>query len=379
MIDSSGKTVAPPAFLVTGANGFVGMRLTRELIERYGPQAVTALVHPRGRAEESAFIEEIRKEGVAVIEADLLDAALAKLPPPTFRCVFHLAACAETEDASSRFETNDRGTQNLIAWLEPGLRQPGARLVFTGTLASVDRDYPRTPLDETDPCHPRMPYGLTKWQAEQLVEAEAKRLGFEWVILRLCTIVGPGFRPGGMFGVFEKLLAQGAISTSLNWPGCASFLALDDLIRILLAASAFPAMRNQRFVLSNGEDPSFDEVLDLIAQMHGHTRERVRLPGWVWGTVARVCWNTAGLSWVPYRTRNFCWRVAHLIHDGLRANASKLDAALGLKYIPLADALAEAYGRKPPEPPPTQRPTSPPASRSRSTTSSSSSSSSTPT
>jgi nucleoside-diphosphate-sugar epimerase len=109
-----------------------------------------------------------------------------------------------------RFEVNSDGTKNLVAWLAPVL--PGKRFVYTGTLASVDQNYPTQPASETTPCRPKTPYGRTKLEAEEYLCRCSQEIGFEFTILRLCTIVGRGYRAGGMFSLFLDLLRKRSTS-----------------------------------------------------------------------------------------------------------------------------------------------------------------------
>src|SRR6185436_15889146 len=125
------------------------------------------------------------------------------------------------------------------------------------------------PITETTLCSPKIPYGRTKLLAEDCIRSGHARLGFDYTILRLCTIIGPGFRPGGMFGRCPELLAKNKLPARLNWPGRVSFLSINDLTRILLAVAILPEAANQLFVLSNGENPTFDELLEQMARVLG--------------------------------------------------------------------------------------------------------------
>lgn len=331
---------------MTGATGFIGSALVVALSERYGPGAVTAIVDPGRAAREDRVLERIRDLGVTVIEADLMQLRDRGIPPPAFDVLYHLAAYAETENPSRRFLVNSIGTRDLLDWLGP--RLTGTRVLFTGTLASVDRDRPTGPITESTPCHPRTDYGRTKLEGEHAVRTNAGRLGYTYTIARLCTIIGHGYRPGGMFAIFPRLLRQNSFATRLAWPGRASYLCVSDLVRMLVRLSELPQTADQTFVVSNGEDPTFDELLEKMASVLGCRRSRVALPRWIWDAISLVAWRLVSWTFVPYRFRIFCWRVCHLIHDGTYADASKLDRVLGLpRYCSILDGLREAYRSDP--------------------------------
>jgi nucleoside-diphosphate-sugar epimerase len=333
----------PRLFLVTGATGFIGSHVTTALINTFGSASVSAIVHPRLRTDESQTVAALRKHGATITECDLMDLPRAQPDLPSFDAVIHLAACAEPENARADFSVNDIGTRNLLEWL--GLRLRGKRLVFASSLACVDRDRPSGPITEATPCTPRTPYGRTKLKAEEEVRQRRAEFGYDFTILRLCTIIGSGFRPTGMFGLCPSMLARNALATRFNWPGRASFLGMNDVVRLLLVAAAHSDAANQTFVVSNGEEPTFDEVLDMIAAVHGLPRHRIALPPWLWGILGTVAWRLARSPVTPFRLRIACWRAAHVIYDGICADASKLNVLFGSRYQSVRDALCEAYGK----------------------------------
>lgn len=155
---------------------------------------------------EESFLQALNKQKIRVIQCDLLDLPKLDIRVPSFDVIYHLAAYVETEKASSRIAVNAAGTKNLLDWLGPSFLRK--RLVYTGTLASMDRrGRPVGPMSESTPCFPKTSYGRTKLEAEQIIRAQSSHLGFDYTILRLCTILGRDFRSGGMFDVFPQLLA----------------------------------------------------------------------------------------------------------------------------------------------------------------------------
>lgn len=334
------------SFLVTGATGFIGQCLMRELVQRFGPEPITAMTAPPADEEAARRIAQLRALGIRVLEADLLKLPRSGLEIPPFEVLIHLAAFAATEETSGPFQVNSDGTRRLLDWLGPALNEK--LVIYTGTLASVDRLDPSGPSDEQTPCVPVTPYGRTKLEAEEIVRAKASELGFEYVILRLCTIIGPGFRAGGMFGVFPDLLRKRALATRLNWPGRASFLHVTDLTWLLVTIPGLDSARNETFVTGNGEAVGFDDLLDRMARVLGCPRFRVSLPRFLWGLVHRVSSRAARSMLVPANARLFCWRVAHLCADGLLADPSKLHRMMNFTFRSLDEALLDTYGKPKP-------------------------------
>jgi uncharacterized protein YbjT (DUF2867 family) len=58
-----------PKFLVTGATGFIGRRVVRQLLADFGPQAVVCLVKPPVTPLEAAALESFRPAACASFRA----------------------------------------------------------------------------------------------------------------------------------------------------------------------------------------------------------------------------------------------------------------------------------------------------------------------
>lgn len=334
-----------PRFLITGSTGFVGRQLVSRLRAKYGPDAVTAMANVHLERTEQNSLQVFKKEGVRVVQCNLLDLPKLNIPVPSFDVVYHLAAYVETEKASPEIAVNTEGTKNLLNWL--GRSLSGKRLVYTGTLASMDRQgRPVGPMGESTLCFPKTPYGRTKLEAEQIIQAQRSDLNFDYTILRLCTILGHGFRSGGMFDVFPQLLLKKSLATRLNWPGRTSLLCLSDLIEILIAVPQFAQTRNELYLISNGEDLTFDHFLDLIAHTLNLKRDRIALPRLFWDSVGMVALWGSSSAFIPHSLRTFCWRVSLMVYDGIYADSSKLNAVLNPSYRSLKLGLREAYAQE---------------------------------
>jgi nucleoside-diphosphate-sugar epimerase len=334
-------------YLITGATGFIGRHLVEALLAQFGAGAIVAMTHThRGKDEQRAF-ERWRSTGISLIECDLLNLQQQSPLPPEFDVVYHLAGHTETGSPSASFRVNSEGTRNLVRWLGPALR--GKRLIYASTLATVDSPRFRHAIDEATVCHPKTAYGRTKLAGEESIRSLQAEFGFDCTILRLCTIVGTGFRPTGMFGVFPRMLARNAFGTRLNWPGRISLMGASDLVRILTTLPVCPQTRNELYVMSNGENPSVDHVLDEMATAFGYPRNKVRVPLWLWRVTGALCWRITSLPMLPHRTRTFFWRLSHMIYDGVCADSSRLDAVLFRpRYQPFRECLQAIYGRTQP-------------------------------
>jgi GDP-4-dehydro-6-deoxy-D-mannose reductase len=165
---------------VTGANGFVGLWLEREL--RSHGHDVVATPGP----EELDIAD---KDGLARWLADS-----AGLPD----AVVHLAGMAFAPDAGvdpgEAFRVNVGGTVALFE----ALRQIGIRPPVMVSGSADVYGSPRAedlPLREDAPLAPNSPYALSKAAQEGVAAEAAARYGFPVVVTRSFNHTGPGQRP----------------------------------------------------------------------------------------------------------------------------------------------------------------------------------------
>jgi nucleoside-diphosphate-sugar epimerase len=171
--------------LVTGANGFLGRRIVRRLLD--DGVAVRAFVRP-GRGSHCLDTE--------LFEGDLGDDAAIAAAVAGVDWVVHAAARVETTGSWEAFaEANIRGTRRLIrAAQAAGVR----RIVHISSLSvyAVPRD--GVTITENSPYESessaRGHYSRSKLAADRLALSEAAR-GAPVVVLRPGLLYGPSKRP----------------------------------------------------------------------------------------------------------------------------------------------------------------------------------------
>jgi UDP-glucose 4-epimerase len=333
-------------FLITGASGFIGYRLALKLAEHFGRENVQLMVPGIDRHhKEKERRRKLINSGFDVITHDILEDELDIAEIKNFDVLYHLAAFTETETKSRRVHTNDAGTERLITSLSPLL--PGKLVVHTGSLAGIDRGYPdNTPMDERYPCRPRTVYGQTKRKGEQILEDLAAKIGFAWIILRLPTVYGPGYRPGGMFTLIADSLENGTLSARLNWPGRISLVYVEDVVRVLVSLGTKKADVNTLYHISSGEDPVFDALISRVADVLEIKRRRISLPRPIWSLIRFLVWLPGLRVVLPFKLKNILWRLSLVISDGLVANAGKINGLLPIKYTPLDEGLMYTYNKR---------------------------------
>ncbi|MDN5849334.1 MAG: NAD-dependent epimerase/dehydratase family protein [Nitrococcus sp.] len=188
------------------------------------------------------------------------------------------------------------------------------RLIFVSSVGAI-RSQSDVPLSETTLCEPQDDYGRSKYLAESEVREALGKLKTDWCIIRPPLVYGPA-NPGNMARLMS-LVARGVPLPLASVDNRRSFVALDNLVDLIVCCVGHPAAAGGTFLVSDGEDLSTPELVRRLAAAMGRrarlipTPERLllgagRLAGF--GTeVARLCGSlqvdmTATqerLSWTP--------------------------------------------------------------------------------
>jgi dihydroflavonol-4-reductase len=254
--------------LVTGATGFVGSHVARQLVS--AGQNVRVLVRPTSNFK---LLEDLRVERV---EGDLRDAGSIERAMQGVRRVFHVAADYRlwTEHPEELYESNVEGTRRLIATAE---RAGVERVVYTSTVATiaVPQQGAGLPNEATAARLEEMigHYKRSKFLAEQ-VALEAAKAGAPVVIVNPTAPVGPGDwkpTPTGRI-ILDFLLGKmpAYVDTGLN------VVAVEDVAAGHLLA-AEKGRNGERYILG-GRNMTLKEILDALAAITGKRAPRLKLP-----------------------------------------------------------------------------------------------------
>jgi dihydroflavonol-4-reductase len=256
--------------LVTGATGFVGGNLARELWHR-GYQ-VRALV----RAGSDTLT--IRGTDIHQVEGDLLDRESLSKAMADCEGVFHCAAAYTfwSRDPQKVRRTNVEGTVNVLECA----RDAGVeRVVYTSTVSTIGVPEDGCLGDESTPLSRGTLHGHYK-QSKFDAEKEAMRLAAEGVpvvVVNPTTPVGPwDVKPtptGKIILDFLRRRIPAYLATGMNLVDvadvCAGHITALERGRI-----------GQRYILGN-RNVTLKELFAMLSQITGLSAPRVRLPYWL--------------------------------------------------------------------------------------------------
>lgn len=188
--------------------------------------------------------------------------------------VVHLAGRAHIlndheRDPQRAFD--EANVESTRRWLEAA-RQAGVRkFVLASSIIAMGLTTPRV-LTENDPCHPVTFYGISKWNAEQVVREWGRFTGRSFAILRFPVIYGP-FQKANMLRLFQWVdrgipFPLGGISNHR------SFLFRDNAVDAIREVLTNSAANGETFLVSDGPILSTAEFVRLIG---GALYRRVRL------------------------------------------------------------------------------------------------------
>jgi len=252
--------------LVTGAAGFLGSHVARQLVARGEEVRVLVRASSSNRAISDLSLE--------YVTGDLRDAASLERAMNGVQRVFHVAADYRlwAKHPQDIYDSNVGGTKNVLAAAK---RAGVSQLIYTSTVATIAVDRPELPNEFTVAKLEEMigHYKKSKWMAEQEVLYAAKQ-GLPVIVAMPTTPVGPwDWKPtptGKIILDFLNGKMPGYVETGLNFVGveecAAGHLLVSEKGKI-----------GERYLLG-AENMTLKEVLDTLAKITGLRAPWLKIP-----------------------------------------------------------------------------------------------------
>jgi dihydroflavonol-4-reductase len=320
---------------VTGASGFIGSNLVRELVAR--GHRVKALLRPD--ADERGL------SGVAFerVTGDILDFQRVQSALEGCDWCFHAAASYHLwmRHYSVMHRVNVDGTRNVLA----AAGRAGCRkIVYTSTVGCIRVPPPvngrYTPTRETDlatEAEMGNDYKLSKFRAEGVALELFRQSALPVIIVNPSAPIGPGDvkpTPTGQIVVdFLNRKMPAYLETGLNWVH-----VRDVAVGHILAAEH--GRFGQRYILGNqAGNWTIQQTFELLAKLTGIPAPKIKIPHWVAGLLAEAGECVAGFTGKPPRATRAGVCMAR---DRMWFNPEKAIRELGLPQTPPEQAFADA-------------------------------------
>jgi nucleoside-diphosphate-sugar epimerase len=248
--------------VVTGASGFLGRHLCRELASR--GTAIIALARPGWPHTGNAYRTVVAEP----LSIDVLSDILAKAHP---NVVYHLAGTNRTDDLDALYRANVVYGATL---LEASLRTPIRPIVvLVGSAAEYGAlTAAEIPVRETQLCRPVSAYGISKLAQTHHGLAAAAR-GLPLVVARPFNPIGVGMPDTSALGNFVKQIAamdsRGGILTTGPLDAVRDFIAAADVARLLVDLAEIPAAIGQVVNLCSGCGIRLEDLVRRLVELAG--------------------------------------------------------------------------------------------------------------
>ncbi len=307
-------------FLITGANGFVGSALCADLVQHQ--HVVRAAIR-----SDKAWMAGLNNAVIGELNAYTdWSAALQQID-----VVVHLAARVHvmhdtaTDPLAAFRQVNVAATENLARQAaQAGVK----RLVYVSSIkVNGEGTSGITSYTEQDIPNPQDPYGVSKWEAEQVLQRVAVKTGLEVVIVRPPLIYGAGVK--GNFIKLFSVIERGMPLPLKGADNARSLLYVGNFVDALRVCGTHPAAVGQTYLVSDGEAISTAQLVANIASVLNCRNLAFyfpvgllrRIAGWL-GRSAAVERLFGSLRINDEKIRHeLAWQPPYSMAQGLRATA----------------------------------------------------------
>jgi nucleoside-diphosphate-sugar epimerase len=310
--------------LVTGATGFVGSAVVARLLADGVP--VCAAVRLETTRFAGARTVRVAGLGASTEWRRALDGC---------RAVVHCAARVHVmrDDARDPLaEYRAVNVEGTIALAKQAAAVGARRFIFISSIkVNGEATALGTPFRASDHPHPVDPYGISKLEAEHALEELAATGALDLTIIRPPLVYGPGVKAN--FLSMARWIGRGV---PLPFGGITgnrrSFVALANLVDLIVTCLHREAAVGQLFLVSDGEDLSTAELLRRTAMALGVAPRLAVVPATVLAAVVRVLgrpglWQRLGGNLQVDATPTYerlGWRPPVSLDEGLRAAVAEL-------------------------------------------------------
>ena len=320
---------------VTGASGFIGSNLVRELLDR--GHRVKALLRP---GADERGLQGLKFDRVT---GDILDRKLLQRELEGCDWCFHVAASYQLwmRDYAPMYQANVEGTRNV---LEAAGHAGCRKIVYTSTVGCIGLPktvngqlIPSTEVDVAAEAQMTSDYKKSKFQAEAVAFKLFHKDGLPIIIVNPSAPIGPGDvkpTPTGQIIVdFLNRRMPAYLETGLNWVH-----VRDVAVGHILAAEK--GRFGERYILGHGHGNwTMQQTFAVLQKLTGIPAPKIKIPHWLAYRVAEV---NEMISFVTGRPPRAPLAGVKMARYKMWFNPASAVNQLGLPQTPPEQAFADA-------------------------------------
>lgn len=286
--------------LVTGAGGFIGSAVARQLVKD-GHEVITI-------DNLSTGYREVVPEGVELIEGGCEDiASFEKLGDKPCDAIFHIAGQSSGEISYDNpvydLQTNAQSTLLLLDYA----RKVGCREVIYASTMSVHGRFPDEPAGESLDLKPLSFYAVGKIASEHYLRIYATQYGIRTTALRLFNVYGPGQNLAnlrqGMVSIFlAQALETGRVLVMGSKDRYRDHVYIDDVVEAFLRSWNREGDDYECLNVGTGVRTTVEQLIDLISRLapgEVEVKYQGSTPGDMFGIYADGKKTADLIGWTP--------------------------------------------------------------------------------
>jgi nucleoside-diphosphate-sugar epimerase len=306
-----------PLIALTGATGFIGRHLLRELPRR-GYRVQVLLRRP----------SELPEGASGAIIGDLAAPQNMAAALRGVDAVVHSAGLAHAMSGHPEDDYRVLNTEATVGLARAAERAGVKRFVFLSSIRAQSGPVADTVLTEALPAQPTDPYGRSKLAAEEGLAT----LSIDWVALRPVLVYGPGVK-----GNMAALLRVAQLPVPLPLGGLSarrSLLAVDNLAAAVDTVLRAPGRLQRPLIVADEQALTVAEMVAALRAGLGRRPGLVPVPAGVLGWAARAAGReeaferlAGALVASPAALLSLGWRPPVATPEGLRGLAQSSASA----------------------------------------------------
>jgi len=263
---------------ITGANGFIGSRLSNFLHKKgYDVRCLVRTGSDISLMENFLTIEYVDYNDVVSLEKAFNDIEI----------IIHLAALTRAKKWEQFQKINIDLVETLVQIANDNATVE--QFIFMSSQAAAGPSLSGIGKKEDEECRPVTMYGNSKLEAEEIIQEQFQKA---WTILRPVSVFGPGEKD---FLEYYQILNKGIAPLVGMRNKYISLIYVDDLCRMIELAIGKDAAKNEIFFAAGSESATMSGFAYLIAQALDVRIKSIRVPEpLLW--IAALCGELAGFA-----------------------------------------------------------------------------------